>query len=364
MTSTSLFQMMSTRSLEGGLIALLISSAVGAVLAAYAVRVARRGRIASARLDSQQGTPFLGRFPIEAFHWVARSIGTKLAQRRTSPDALTWASLALTALAAPLAAVGHFEAAGAVLLLGSSLDMLDGIVAREQGIASEAGEILDSVLDRYADALCLMGLAVFYRQSAWKLSVVLVALLGSAMVSYVRAKAEKFALSLPSTIMRRPERVAYLAMGLLFGPALSACFSSDLTSPATLVAVVVVGAFSNVAAFQLLANARGELGRRRLRTSALLASARKALESDEPWSSVRRIEPRNDVIVRDVESVALPPPLSLLRPMGGEESSGLGFLGQRTSPRRGTDAERPAIERAPASPGRLVPRRRRRKETS
>jgi CDP-diacylglycerol--glycerol-3-phosphate 3-phosphatidyltransferase len=359
--------MMSMRGLEGELIALLVSSCVGAVLVAYAVRAARFGRASHARLDSLRGTPFLGRYPIEAFHWAARALGVVLARKRVSPDALTLSSLALTALTAPLAASGHFEAAGAVLLFGSAFDVLDGIVARERGVASEAGEILDSVLDRYADALCLMGLAIFYRQSAWRLTIVLITLFGAMMVSYVRAKAEKFALSLPSTVMRRPERVAYVAMGLLLGPLVSSWIVPfDETVPATLAVVALVGVVSNLAAVKLLVSARTDLDHRRLRASALLTSARKALQADAAWPKLTPAKPRNDVLLRNVDDVAVPLPLRLAKEIVGHESGGIGGLGGHRVDlfRVGTSPKRPTVERAPPSPGRLLPRRRRRRATS
>jgi CDP-diacylglycerol--glycerol-3-phosphate 3-phosphatidyltransferase len=276
------------------LVPLVVSAGFLAVLVAYAVRIARSGRIASPRLDSQRGTIFLGRFPIEAFHWAARAVGVWLARRRASPDALTLLSLILVAFTAPLAAAGFFEAAGAVLLLGSAFDMLDGIVARELGVASEAGEMLDSVLDRYADAFCLMGLAVYYRQSAWQLAIVLIALVGAMMVSYVRAKTEKLALSMPNTVMRRPERIAYLSFGMLLGPTISRWMAApDASRPVTLAAVALVGAVSNGAAVHLLVRARAKLRRRRsLETT--MALIEKSLLDAAPWLRAGRDRAHND----------------------------------------------------------------------
>jgi CDP-diacylglycerol--glycerol-3-phosphate 3-phosphatidyltransferase len=237
-------------------IALLLSMGSAGVLAAYAARVASVGRHENARLAGVRGTRLLGRYPIEAFHWIATGVGRKLARAHVTPDALTWSSLALTALTLPLAALGHFEAAGAVLLVGASFDVLDGIVARELGAASDAGEMLDSVVDRYADACCLVGLGFYYHDSAWRLGIVFLALLGSTMVSYVRAKAEKFRLSLPDTLMRRAERVVYLALALLLGSAVP----NDIV---TILGVAMIAALSNVAAVQLLLRARVELRQRR-----------------------------------------------------------------------------------------------------
>ena len=126
--------------LEGKLIALLTSICVAVLLTAYAVRVSRAGRIATARLETVRGTVLLGRYPIEAFHWAARAFGKVLSRTGVSPDFLTFLSLGLTLFTMPLAATGRFEAAGVMLILGSSFDALDGIVARELGRTSDAGE--------------------------------------------------------------------------------------------------------------------------------------------------------------------------------------------------------------------------------
>jgi CDP-diacylglycerol--glycerol-3-phosphate 3-phosphatidyltransferase len=250
---------------EGKLIALLTCVGVAGVLAAYAVRVSRAGRIAAARLDTVRGTVLLGRYPIEAFHWAARAFGRVLSRTGVSPDTLTFLSLALTVFTIPLTAVGRFEAAGVVLIIGSSFDALDGIVARELGQTSDAGEVLDSVLDRYSDAFALAGLALYYRQSAIALAIVLLALLGSMMVSYVRAKTERFGITLPATLMRRPERIAYLSGGLLLGPSLSAWVLPQFPdSPITVAIVGLIAVVANASAIQLLARARAELRGRRL----------------------------------------------------------------------------------------------------
>ncbi len=351
-----------TRGLEGELIALLVSGTIAAVLGAYGVRVRRLGRIKSARLDSQRGTLFLGRYPIEAFHWVARVIGVALAKRRISPDALTLTSLVLTAFTAPLAATGHFEAAGGVLLLGSAFDALDGIVARERGAASEAGEVLDSVLDRYADAFPLVGMALFYRQSAARLAIVLAALLGSMMVSYVRAKGEKFALAQPSTVMRRPERIAYLSLSLLLGPLVSSWIApADPTRPITLAVVALVGAVANGAAVRLLTGARAELANRRARAPAVLAMARKALQAESPWTRLEHGRARNDVLVRRADAALVLLPFRIVGDAARHEVGLFAALrGERPDLRSARPgASRAPVRRAPAVSGRRMPRRRR-----
>jgi CDP-diacylglycerol--glycerol-3-phosphate 3-phosphatidyltransferase len=137
------------------------------------------------------------------------------------------------------------------------------VVARECKVASDAGEMLDAVVDRYADVFPLVGVAIFYRETTWQLGIVLVTLVGSMMVSYVRAKAETFNLKLAAGLMRRPERIAYLCAALLLGPLLSSWFVPGATSrPITLGILAVVGVVSNFAALRLLLEARSELRRR------------------------------------------------------------------------------------------------------
>jgi CDP-diacylglycerol--glycerol-3-phosphate 3-phosphatidyltransferase len=233
------------------------------VLAAYGVRVAVAGRALDPRVQRESSTVLLGRFPIEAFHWALRGVGRAVSRSGISPDALTLTSLVISGASLPLAALGMLPAAGASLLFGAAFDALDGIVARERGVASDAGEVLDAVVDRYADAAPLMGLAVYYRDSVPALVLVLIALLGSMLVSYVRAKSEAMSLSLPGGLMRRHERIAYLTAGLLVGPLLPLA-SVPMAAPLTLLAVGVVAVVSNIAAVQLTRAARValvELGR-------------------------------------------------------------------------------------------------------
>ena len=228
------------------------------VLAAYGVRVAVAGRALDPRVQRESSTVLLGRFPIEAFHWALRGVGRGVARSGVSPDTLTFISLVISAASLPLAASGMLPGAGAALLFGAAFDALDGIVARERGIASDSGEALDAVVDPYAAAAPLLGLAVFYRASVPALLLVLIAGTLSdtrALAGYVRAKSEAMSLSLPGGLMRRHERIAYLTAGLLFGPLLHLA-SSPVEAPVTLLAIAVVAVVSNIAAVSLTRAAR------------------------------------------------------------------------------------------------------------
>jgi CDP-diacylglycerol--glycerol-3-phosphate 3-phosphatidyltransferase len=226
-----------------------------AVLAAYSARVLLLGRATDPRVQKERATPLLGTFPMEAMHWALRGAGRKIAALGVSPDAVTWTSLALTVSTVPLAATGHFDWAALMLALGSACDALDGIVARYQHVASDSGEVFDAVVDRYADAMPLVGLSIYYRDSVVALAVMLGAIVGSALVSYVRAKAEAMQLSLPGGLMRRHERLVYVGIALAIGPYLTVPHL-PFARPATVTLVALVAVVSNIAAALLTRDAR------------------------------------------------------------------------------------------------------------
>jgi CDP-diacylglycerol---glycerol-3-phosphate 3-phosphatidyltransferase len=234
--------------------------AIAGVLAAYAFRSLTAGRSLDARIQREPGTMLLGRFPMEAVHWAARGVGWRLVRWRVSPDALTLTSLVITLASLPLAACGYHLLAGCVFLFGAAFDALDGIVARARGLASPAGAVLDAIVDRYADAAPLLGLALYFRHSVWALSLVLAAIVGSMMVSYVRAKHEGLGLELPGWIMRRAERIAYLSAGLILGPLIGLAEVPGVTGDHVILGFVGLIAFlSNAAATRLTLQGRALL---------------------------------------------------------------------------------------------------------
>ena len=239
----------------------LVVGFVGGVVLAYGLRTVFVGRAPDARVDKEGGTVFLGRWLMEAFYWSFRSFGKFLLRMRVTPDSLTWTSFALTMASLPSAAMGHFSTAGLFFLVGSAFDAFDGMVARERGLASDSGEVLDAIIDRYADMAPLMGLAIFYRFSAWQMAIPLAALVGSVMVSYVRAKTEAMGLKLPSGLMRRHERITYFVVALVAGPEISPLLPKPFGAvhPATLATLGFVAMIANYAAVRLGAQGRAEL---------------------------------------------------------------------------------------------------------
>ena len=146
-------------------------------------------------------------------------IGGFLARLGVHPDAVTITGLLVVAGAAILVAQGVFLAGGLLMLLGLPLDAIDGAVARAQNRRGAFGMVLDSTLDRYADGFIFAALGYYfavqdrYDMLAWAL----LALVGSFLVSYVRARAEDARVGVQLTIglFTRVERVMVMLAMLL-----------------------------------------------------------------------------------------------------------------------------------------------------
>ena len=150
--------------------------------------------------------------------WLLTKIVRGLAATGLHPNFLTLLGLVVTIWAAALFAAGEFRWAAGVVFLAGFLDMADGQVARKQGRVSTFGAFFDSVVDRYSDMILYMGLLVYYAMIGRFFYVVLaaVAMAGSFMVSYARARAESLIPACKVGFMERPERLVLLIIGGVF----------------------------------------------------------------------------------------------------------------------------------------------------
>jgi len=112
---------------------------------------------------------------------------------------------------------------GAVFLLLSGLcDVLDGDLARRRNMVSKFGAFIDSTFDRVTE-FAYFGAILLYTVNRiggfqdWQVTIILVALSGSVLTSYARARAEGLGVSCSVGIMERPERITLLLVGLIFG---------------------------------------------------------------------------------------------------------------------------------------------------
>ncbi len=244
-------------SLDLGLSVALLALAIAAG-AAYLARVARRGRARSARVDREGASALLGKSTMEGAYWVMTPIARALAAAGVTPNEITAASLALSIGAGVALALGRFGVAAALAALAAMGDALDGAVARATGTASDAGEVFDAAVDRYAEFFFLAGLATRYRGEPALLLITLAALLGTFMVSYSTAKAEALGVDPPRGAMRRAERAAYLVGGALLSPIFGAAYAGHspawpwLAEAPMLAAIALVAGVGNVSAARRL----------------------------------------------------------------------------------------------------------------
>lgn len=259
--------------------------------AAYAVHVNRVGAARFARVDKAGSSALLGKGAMEAGYWSLQPVGRALIALGLTANGVTLISLGLGLMAAVALAFGHFGVGAALTAVATLGDALDGIVARQTGTASDAGEVFDAAVDRYQEFFFLGGLAVYFRADTVALVLTLLALLGSFMVSYGTAKAEALGVESPRGAMRRVERAVYLDAGVVFVPVAGAVAARLGLPPwvehaPILVALALVGGVGNVsAARRLLAVARAVAARDTRREPARPVSVQ--AEADVPDDAVQ-----------------------------------------------------------------------------
>jgi CDP-diacylglycerol--glycerol-3-phosphate 3-phosphatidyltransferase len=137
-----------------------------------------------------------------------------------TPNMLTLFGLVITAAGAAVLGLGQLFIAGVILLFAGLFDIFDGALARASGKVYRYGAFLDSTVDRYSEGLIYLGLLVFFRGKTLQTVLVLLALAGSFLVSYVRARAQSLGFKCEVGILARPERVVIMVAGLLLDPIL------------------------------------------------------------------------------------------------------------------------------------------------
>jgi phosphatidylglycerophosphate synthase len=258
---------------------------LGAVLAIYLVRAFARGRARHTRTDADGGSVFLHKAAMEMGYWMLEPVVNALVALHITPNMVTAFSLVPAVLAGVAAGFGWFGLACMLATLGSLCDLVDGVLARRTGVASDAGEVLDAAVDRYVEFLFLAGVAVYYRTHWMVLALTLAAIFGSFMVSYTTAKAEAMGIEPPRGSMRRAERAVYLLVAAGLTPISRALFentpSHALRELPVIFALILVALVTNVSVVQRFAVIAAAL---RARRSAPPLAAEPALlaERDTP----------------------------------------------------------------------------------
>jgi len=157
----------------------------------------------------------IGETTIRWYLSAIRPFELGLARLNIHPNLVTGAGLAVTVLAANFFRIGYFLWGGLFVGLAGTCDVLDGRVARSTGKKSDFGAFFDSTIDRYSDVILFLGLMIFFNELYVNVLITL-AITGSLLTSYARARAEGLGVDCKIGLMQRPERITYMAAAAFF----------------------------------------------------------------------------------------------------------------------------------------------------
>lgn len=179
-------------------------------------------------------------------YYFTQPVVQLLARTPITPNIITWFGFLVTLGAAALIITEHLFAAGLVVLIAGFFDILDGALARRTNQTTQFGSVLDSTLDRFAEAVLMLSILVLYVKGGFFFGIFLagVALPVTLMVSYIRVKAESLGLECQVGLFTRTERVIMLALGLLLSQ----------INYALIIALTIIVVFSSITVIQRLFN--------------------------------------------------------------------------------------------------------------
>jgi CDP-diacylglycerol---glycerol-3-phosphate 3-phosphatidyltransferase len=182
----------------------------------------------------------------------------RLIESRLTPNAISITGLVGNLIAAFLILEHYFVLAGVAFILGSLCDMFDGRYSRMSGKGTPFGAFLDSTLDRIEEGVVLAAVAAWFAQDSNDLAVgaTVIAVVGSYMVSYTRARAEALGVECKVGIASRAVRVVILSAGLVFA-------DGELIPDVDLLeaAIYVMAALTVFTALQRVLHVRRQLAR-------------------------------------------------------------------------------------------------------
>ena len=197
--------------------AILVCAYFLAGYAAYIVRILIWGVPREFEQDVRGRSRLVGSHLRFYFFWVIDPLWRLLLATGISANTVTATAAMMGVGAAVAAAMGRFALAGWLFMFAGILDIMDGRLARARQEVSPAGAAIDSILDRYTDSLMLVGLGFYYRET-WVVVAVFLALVGTSVVPYVRAKGEALGFPVRDGLMQRPERIVYLGSSVALAP--------------------------------------------------------------------------------------------------------------------------------------------------
>ena len=180
----------------------------------------------------------------------------RLIESRLTPNAISIAGFVLNVVAAVLITQHYFVLAGIAFIVGSLMDMFDGRYSRMSGKGTPFGAFLDSTLDRTEEGIVLAAVAAYFAETGDELAVgaTVLAVVGSYMVSYTRARAEALGVECKVGFATRAVRVVILSAGLVLAKG-AGLGDFELLEPA----IYVMAALTIFTTFQRVFHVRKQL---------------------------------------------------------------------------------------------------------
>lgn len=222
----------------------------------YAIRTIFKGRYHCARVAQMGGTRLLGVWLMEYGYWVFEGIGNFFIRIKIGPDFLTALSLLISVASAAALYKGWFGLGGWLMVAAALFDVFDGMVARATGVASDAGEYFDSIVDRYCELVTFVAVMGYYFPFQPLVAMVVgLAMIASVMITFNRAKGEAHGVTgVPSGLMRRHERLLYIGVGTAASPIAAIWLEPGASRPvyhAAIAAYTLVAVLGNITAIHL-----------------------------------------------------------------------------------------------------------------
>jgi CDP-diacylglycerol--glycerol-3-phosphate 3-phosphatidyltransferase len=157
----------------------------------------------------------------KAARFITDPLVPLISKLKLTPDLMTLIGLILNLAAAVVKGFGHLFLGGVIFLLAGLFDMLDGALARYMEKTTRFGALFDSTVDRITEGALFLSFifitspSIWPNNTTWQLVLIFLALIGSFLTSYIRARAEGLNIECTVGLFTRVERVIILALGLL-----------------------------------------------------------------------------------------------------------------------------------------------------
>lgn len=198
----------------------------------------------------------LSKYFIDGFYNIINPIGNILEAAEIHPHVITGAGLFLSGVSGYMFWKGQIFGGGVMIILSGACDVLDGRLARKTNKQTPFGALLDSAVDRYSEIAVFMGLAAFFHSSLLG-ALIILALAGSLLTSYVRARAEGLGIECKIGLMQRPERVTFIAVGAIIGSIFDFIFGTN--QPLLILAIFGIAILGNYTVIQRMLLIRDSL---------------------------------------------------------------------------------------------------------